>query len=311
MRKAFVRQLLEIARADPRIVLLTADLGYTVIEPFTEALPERSFNVGVAEQNMIGVATGLAESGFLPFCYSIATFASLRPLEFFRNGAVLHGLPVRVVGVGGGFEYGLAGPTHYGLEDIGVLRTLPGLTLVAPADSRQTATALQETWDLPNPVYYRLGKDDTREVSGLDGRFHLGGFEIVREGRDVAILTMGAVARDASRACEKLEETSVSALLAVVSCLGPGAPEGLADTLRNFPVAVTYEAHHPVGGLGSLVAEVIAEAGLGCRLVRCAPKNAFALERLGREPWMQHATGFSCEQLVELVQTSLRDRHRA
>src|SRR5438132_7656876 len=146
MRKAFVRTLTEIGAADSRVLLLTGDLGYNALEPFAERFPGRFFNVGVAEQNMVGLATGLAESGFVPFVYSIATFASLRPYEFIRNGPILHRLKVRIVGVGGGFEYGSAGSTHHAIEDLGVMRVQPGLTVIAPADPRQTRSALQQTW---------------------------------------------------------------------------------------------------------------------------------------------------------------------
>src|SRR6478672_10951046 len=134
MRAAFARTLTELAERDPRVLLLTGDLGYMALEPFADAHPERFFNVGVAEQNMVGIATGLAEAGFVPFVYSITTFATLRPYEFIRNAPVLHDLPVRIAGVGGGFEYGHAGHTHHGLEDVGVTRLQPGLTVVAPAD---------------------------------------------------------------------------------------------------------------------------------------------------------------------------------
>ena len=118
MRRAFVRTLVELAAANPRLLLLTGDLGYNALEPFAERFPDRFFNAGVAEQNMVGMATGLAEAGFIPFCYSIVTFASLRPYEFIRNGPVLHRLPVRIVGMGGGFDYGPQGATHHGLEDL-------------------------------------------------------------------------------------------------------------------------------------------------------------------------------------------------
>src|SRR5499426_12070 len=168
MRKAFTRTLVELAEADSRIMLLTGDLGYLALEPFIERFPGRFLNAGVAEQNMVGVATGLAEAGFLPFVYSIVTFATLRPYEFIRNGPVLHRLPVRIVGVGGGFEYGPQGTTHHGLEDVAVMRVQPGMTVIAPADHEQLATALRATWNLPGPVYYRIGKDDKTIVSGLD-----------------------------------------------------------------------------------------------------------------------------------------------
>src|SRR5437667_55510 len=160
MRAAFVSTLTQLAEQNSQIVLLTGDLGFMALEPFRDRHPDRFFNVGVAEQNMLGLATGLAEAGFIPFVYSIVTFATLRPFEFIRNGPILHQLPVRVVGVGGGVEYGVAGITHHGLEDVGVMRLQPGLTVVAPADHLQARTALLATWDLPGPVYYRLGKDD-------------------------------------------------------------------------------------------------------------------------------------------------------
>ena len=122
MRAPFIAALLELAEQDERILLLTGDLGYLVLEPFAERLPERFFNAGVAEQNLLGVATGLAEAGFLPFVYSIVPFAVLRAYEFIRNGPVHQRLPVRIVGVGGGVEYGTNGPSHYGLEDLAVMR---------------------------------------------------------------------------------------------------------------------------------------------------------------------------------------------
>ena len=136
MRTAFVNTLAELAALDERILLLTGDLGYMALEPFTDRFPDRFVNVGVAEQNMVGIATGLAEAGFVPFVYSIATFASLRPYEFIRNGPVLHRSRVRIVGVGGGFEYGTAGITHHGLEDVGVMRVQPGLTVIVPGGFR-------------------------------------------------------------------------------------------------------------------------------------------------------------------------------
>src|SRR5262245_6295267 len=149
MRATFVRTLVEIAENDPRVMLLTGDLGFMALEPFFDKFNSRSFNVGVAEQNMVGLATGLAEAGFIPFAYSIVTFATLRPYEFIRNGPILHRLPVRIVGMGGGFEYGAAGPTHHGLEDVGVLRVQPGITIIAPADHEQARNAILATWDLP------------------------------------------------------------------------------------------------------------------------------------------------------------------
>lgn len=266
MRKAFIDSLCELAAVDRRIVLMTGDLGFMALEPFREQFPDRFFNVGAAEQNMIGLATGMAEAGFLPYVYSIATFASLRPFEFIRNGPVLHNHPVRIVGMGMGFEYGHSGQTHYALEDIAVLRTLPGLTIVIPADSAQTTTAVRETCSLLRPVYYSLGKDDHISVHGLNGRFQLGSVQVARQGGDVAIVAMGSVAQEAASAAQELSGHGIEATVAVVSNFHPDPEDGMADILSHFNDVITVEAQTLSGGLGAFVASVIAKYGLRCRL---------------------------------------------
>ncbi|HEX2052161.1 MAG TPA: transketolase C-terminal domain-containing protein [Actinomycetota bacterium] len=305
MRGAFVRTLSELARADHRVVLLTGDLGFTVVEPFADEFPDRFFNVGVAEQNMVGLATGLAEAGFLPFCYSIATFAVLRPYEFIRNGPIAQQLPVRIVGVGGGFEYGSAGFTHYGLEDLGVLRMQPGITVVAPADAGQAAAALRATFDLPGPVYFRIGKDEKSVVAGLEARFRLGRAELVRSGRDVAVISVGAATVEAAAAVSELESAGVDAALSVVSTLNPAPVEDLLDLLEEVPAAVTVEGHYVTGGLGSLVAEVIAEHRVDCRLVRCGVRQ-LPHGTTGSTAFMQERHGLTAGAIASAAQEATR-----
>ncbi len=304
MRGAFVRTLVELASGDDRIVLMTGDLGYMALEPFQERFPARFFNMGVAEQNMVGVATGMAEAGFLPFVYSIDTFAVLRPYEFIRNGPIAHRLPVRIVGVGGGFEYGSQGQTHHGLEDLAVMRANPGITVIAPADHRQTVTALRATWNLEGPVYYRLGKDDRAIVPGLDGRFRLGGAEHLRTGRDLVLIATGSVAGEAALAADALVERGVHAGVTVVASMQPAPVDELAAALAAVPLCLTVEAHYATGGLGSLVAEVIAERRLDCRLVRRAvwtPPDGMS----GSQEWMHRRHGLSAEALATAVLDAL------
>ena len=307
MRKAFTRTLVELAEADPRIMLLTGDLGYMALEPFSERFPDRFVNAGVAEQNMVGVATGLAEAGFIPFVYSIVTFASLRPYEFIRNGPVLHRLPVRVVGVGGGFEYGPQGTTHHGLEDLAVMRVQPGMTVVAPADHEQMATALRATWNVEGPVYYRIGKDDKTVVPGLRGRFRPGHAEVVREGDHVALVAMGSVASEAAAAAAKLAEHGIDARVIVVASVQPAPADDLQAALADVPLAVTVEAHYANGGLGSLVAEVIAEHAIGCRLVRRAVHEV-PDARVGAQAYMHARHGLAAPALVATVLEQLGRR---
>ena len=298
MRKTFVRTLADLAEKDERILLLTGDLGYTVIEPFAERFPRRFFNVGVAEQNLIGLATGLAESGFIPFVYSIATFVTMRAYEFIRNGPLAHGLPVRIIGVGGGFEYGHAGFTHFGVDDLGVLRVQPNLMVVAPADFEQAASALRATWHDGGPIYYRLGRDDVNTVPGLNGRFERGRVQRLKEGREILVMAVGAIARQAEEAVRQLENLGIDAGFVVVDTINPAPVEQLRQALTEVPIAMTVEAHYVVGGLGSLVSEIAAERGLGCRIVRCGV-STMPLGRVGSEAYMTGRHGVSTQALVE------------
>ncbi len=278
MRKAFVRSLVDLAEADPGIVLLTGDLGFMALEPFAERFPDRFFNVGVAEQNMIGLATGLADGGFRPYCYSIATFAALRGYEFLRNGPVAHGLPVRVVGVGGGFEYGSAGPTHHGVDDVGVMRVQPGLCVVSPADAAQTASAVAATSDLPGP------------------------------GDDGVVFTMGSVSTDVVRAADALGAGGVSPAVEVVASVSPPPTDDIVAALeRAGGVAVTVEAHSVVGGLGSLVAETAAVHGIPCRLTRCGVDDWYRTPG-GSEQYLHDVHGIAMEAIVATVGAAVERR---
>jgi transketolase len=266
MRTALVETLCALAAEDGRVMLLTADLGWGVLEPFARAFPDRFLNVGVAEQNMLGVATGLALEGAVPFAYSIATFATMRCFEQFRDGPVLHGLPVRLIGVGGGFAYGHAGPTHHALEDLCLTRTLPGVSVIAPGDGSQARAALRATLDLHGPAYLRIDKNERADLPGLDGRFALDRPELVRGGRDVLLLATGSVGFEALQAAEALEARGVSAAVAVLAHLGPTAGPALSRLLGRFGRVITVEEGAPTGALGALAAEAIARDGLRCRL---------------------------------------------
>jgi transketolase len=272
MRTAFVNSLVRIAEHDPRVVLITGDLGFAALEPFAERFPDRFFNAGVAEQNMLGLATGLADSGFVPYAYSIATFASMRPYEFIRNGPALHELPVRVVGVGGGFDYGHNGVTHYALEDIGITRLQPGLTVVAPADPGQVAAALDALHELPGPVYLRIGKQSA-PVPGLDGRFELGRPALIGDGRDVALIALGSMAATAVDVMDTIASHGIASTVAVISSFNPSPEDEIAELVAATGLVATMEGHYVVGGLSSFVSEVIAEHGLATRLMRFGVKE--------------------------------------
>src|SRR5581483_6137359 len=216
VRREFVEGLVELAAEDERIVLLTGDLGFAALEPFIERFPDRFFNAGVAEQNMVGMATGLAEAGFTPYVYSISTFASMRPYEFIRNGPVLHRLPVRIVGIGEGVDYGHNGVTHYALEDLALMRAQPGLAVITPADSRQIRPALHAVQELDGPAYIRLSKQSFA-VPGLGDQFEIGRAHQLSEGDDAVVVAVGGMGTTAVDCAALLGESGISAGVVVVS----------------------------------------------------------------------------------------------
>ncbi|MCG2660972.1 MAG: 1-deoxy-D-xylulose-5-phosphate synthase [Kiritimatiellae bacterium] len=308
MRNAFINTLVELAAQDQRIILLTGDLGFMALEPFAEKFPERFFNVGVAEQNMVGMATGLAEAGFIPYVYSIDPFAVLRPYEFIRNGPIYHQLPVRIVGVGGGLEYGHQGITHYGLEDVGVLRVQPGIAIIAPADAPQAVAAIRETWNLPGPVFYRLSKNTKAVIPGLEGRFEIGRIQVVCEGKGLLFIAMGAIASEVAAATTTLHEQGINCGMAVIASINPPPTDDLIDLLKRFHTVVTVEAHYVVGGIGSLVSEVIAEHGLACRVIRCGVKRSVG-GITGSQSYLEDSHGLSAKAFVKIALGALSRRH--
>jgi transketolase len=306
MRNAFIDAVQEIAERDRRVMFLTGDLGFTVLEPLAESLKERFLNVGVAEQNMVGIATGLAEAGFMPFVYSIGTFASMRTYEFIRNGPLLHSLPVRIVGVGAGLDYGHNGVTHYALEDVAIMRAQPDMTIIAPADPAQAIAAAHASLEIEGPIYFRIGKTSTA-IPGFDGAFELGRVGLIGEGRDVAIIALGSMAGEAAMARELLKAHGIEATVAVVSTVQPAPVEDLLKLLADRSLAVTVEAHYRTGGLGSLVAEVIAEHQVECRLQRRAvevmPRGV-----TGTQAFLNDFYSLSAGALVTMIVSELTQR---
>lgn len=298
MRTGFIEALIDLAAADRRVFLLTADLGWSVVESFAQRYPDRFLNVGVAEQNMLGIATGLAQVGYVPFVYSIATFSSMRCYEQIRNGPILHRLPVRVVGIGGGYAYGHAGPTHHALEDLCLARAQPGLTVLAPVDRTQAKAVVLATAQMPGPAYLRIGKSACGDLPGLNGRFALNRPEMIRAGSEVLLLATGDIAFEALRAAELLQRQGVSAGVAVLAHLGFAASQPLTDLLRRYRAVLSIEEGYTAGGLASLVAQTIAEGNLDCRLVSCGVTASFP-DFSGSTAFMRRHCGLSAEQLAE------------
>lgn len=258
MRTAFIDTLCDLAATDERLWLLTADLGYSVLERFAQTFADRFVNVGVAEQNMAGIAAGLAHSGKVVFTYSIANFPTLRCLEQIRNDICYHGANVKIVAVGGGFTYGPQGYSHHGVEDLAVMRALPGLTVVAPADPVEARLATRAIARHQGPCYLRLGKAGEPVCHADDPPFALGQTIKLRDGDDVALLSTGGMLPMALAAAEALARINISARVLSVHTLKPLDVSAIECAAVETAALITVEEHSVTGGLGSAVADVLA-----------------------------------------------------
>jgi transketolase len=265
MRNNFIKKLIELARVDKRVVLLTADLGFSVLEEFADEFPDRFYNVGVSEQNMIGVATGLAESGFIPFTYSIAPFSLLRPYEFIKNGPILHNLPIRIVAIGPGFEYGNLGTTHHLIEDIAATRLFPNLSIYSPINAKNAEDLLENSYQSNGPVYYRIGKNKTSLTDDLPIIYNDNIVKLSEGKEQVAIIGIGSIVEEIIKCNNALDSTIASY---AITQINSDISQNLLPILKKYQKIITVEAHYVNGGIGSLIAEIIAENQLNIKLVR-------------------------------------------
>lgn len=275
MRNAFAREILRLAQADPRIVLLSADTGNRLFDPFQQAFPDRFYNCGIAEANLISLAAGLALSGLKPVTYAIAPFITYRCLEQIRVDLCYHRLPVVLVGVGAGLAYASLGPTHHSCEDIAVLRALPHMTLLAPADSLETGLALEAALQLAGPVYLRLGKKGEPPVHPEPFCFQVGEGRVLKTGRDILFIASGTATYLALQAAQMLESYQLQVQVVHQATLKPMNCSQLQTWARDFNLWISLEEHSQIGGLGSALAEFLASIRGGPRLLRLGTPDTF------------------------------------
>jgi transketolase len=295
MRTAFINELIAQARKNPKIFLVVGDLGFSVVEPFAQEFPDRYLNAGVAEQNLTGVAAGLASEGYHVFTYSIANFPTLRCIEQIRNDIAYHRFPVTVVSVGAGFSYGNLGYSHHAVQDIGILRTLPELTILSPADPGETRECLQ--WLVENrcPSYLRLGKAGEPVLHDVRG-LTLGPLKIIDGQSDCAIVATGSILKVALEAARKLKNNGIS--VSVFSCpwLQP-VTANFFQPLAAFQRLVVVEEHVAVGGLASLLRENLAN---GQKILSLAP-SASVLNQVGSQEFLREQGGVGEEAVMVAV----------
>jgi transketolase len=288
MRDAFFEALGELAAEDERVWALTADLGIGLFDEIERRAPGRVLNVGIAEQAMVGIAAGLAYSGKMPCAYSIAPFMTARPYDQIRVDVAMTEANVKLVGVGGGVAYGYLGPTHHAIEDLALMRALPGMTVLAPGDPAEARWATRAAFELPGPVYLRLGKNGEPTVLPGDTRFAIGRALTLRSGDDVTIACTGAIVAEALDAAELLDAQGIDATVLHFGTLKPFDADALAAAAARSGTLVTVEEHSITGGLGSACAEAIAEAGVAARLHRIGLRDEFAHAVGSRAHLLEH-----------------------
>lgn len=303
MRDTFVKALLLNARINERVMLITGDLGFGVLTNYAKELPVQFINAGVAEQNMTGLAAGLALEGRIVFTYSIANFPTLRCLEQIRNDVLYHEANVNIVAVGGGFSYGALGMSHHATEDVGIMRTLPGLRVFAPCDEKETVAIVEQMVTNPAPSYLRL--DKSKAVAPAADSFLLGKLRQMRRGARVALVGYGGVVAEALAAADLLDGAGIDCAVYSAHTLKPFDKESLIKLAVDFDVLVTIEEHVLTGGLGSLAADTFIDSGtIPRRFARMCLHDAYS-SIVGSQEYLRVRHGLDASSIATRVRELL------
>jgi transketolase len=297
MRTAFVKRLLELADLNAKIWLLNGDLGYKVLDVFAEKHPSRYVNAGVAEQNMIGVAAGLAMTGKTVVVYSIANFPTFRCLEQIRNDVCYHNLSVKIVAVGAGFTYGAHGYTHHGIEDLGIMRVLPNMTIYSPGDPIEAAAVTEIALNSAGPAYIRLGKagEPILHKASISVDQVLSGV-MLSSGTDLCIIATGSILKEAVSAVQQLSAAGYSVSLMSLPCLKPLDKSSLVAELRKYKRLITVE-EHGIGGLYTTIAESIAASGLSVDYIPIYLSGSI-IARAGHQQQLRAQAGITMQDII-------------
>lgn len=303
MRDTFVRTLTELAAKDQSIELVTGDLGFGVLNPFWEKLPNQFTNAGIAEQNMTGLAAGMALCGKIVFTYSIGNFPTLRCLEQIRNDCAYHHANVKIVCVGGGFVYGSLGMSHQATEDIAILRALPAVTVVCPGDLVEAEAATRAIAQTQGTCYLRLGRGGEKKIHDRVDDFQIG--KAIRIGArlehpDVVILSTGAILDAATEACETLRAQGVFVEQYSFPTVKPIDRDTILDCASRSKNMVSIEEHNLIGGFGGAVAEVMSKIPETARLVRIGLNDLYC-ETVGNQSYLREQYGLSAQRIVSRV----------
>ncbi len=305
MRDTFVKTLIELAKANPNIELVTGDLGFGVLKPYFEQLPNQFTNAGIAEQNMTSMVAGMALSGKIVFTYSIGNFPTMRCLEQIRNDCAYHDANVKIVCVGGGFVYGSLGMSHHATEDIAVMRALPGVAVFAPGDLTEAEEITRAMVDYPGTCYLRLGRGGEKRIHQKIENFQIGKAIPVKKGKRIAILSTGAIFEEVEEALSVLQKNGIEPTVYTFPTVKPIDAEAILQCSKEHEMIISCEEHNIVGGFGSAVAEVMAENPSGSRLVRIGMKDEYCT-KVGDQRYLRNEYGMSGEKIAVRILEMLK-----
>ncbi len=302
MRETSLRCVYELAKRDERVVFIGSDLGADTLKDFRAEMPDRFFMEGVSEAALVGMAAGMALEGRIPYFNTIGTFITRRCFEQVVDDLCLHNLPVRLLGSGGGLVYAPLGPTHQAIEDIAIFRAIPHMTIVAPADALEMRRVMYATLDYPGPIYVRIAKGGDPVVTKDDGPFIFGRGVPLRAGKDALLVTTGIMAKACLEAAAALETHGVWCGVLHMPTVKPIDVEAILSRADGTHAVASVEEHTVIGGLGSAVAEVLAEGGLrgDRRFARMGIPDVFA-DRYGSQASLLDRFGLTAERISEKV----------
>ena len=304
MRDTFVKTLVELAKNNKNIELVTGDLGFGVLKPYWETVPNQFTNAGIAEQNMTALAAGMALEGKTVFTYSIGNFPTLRCLEQIRNDCCYHDADVKIVCVGGGFVYGSLGMSHHATEDIAIMRALPNMVVLAPGDLTEAEAATKAITEYKGTCYLRLGRGGEKRIHEKIDNFEIGKAIKVKDGSRVAIFSTGAIFEDIEEAVSLLKDKGIDPAVYTFPTVKPIDRDVILNCSKNFDLIVTVEEHSVVGGFGSAVAEVMAEKPQKARLLKIGLDDTYS-SKVGSQKYLRSEFGIDAKGIVGKITDSL------
>ena len=301
MRNAFADEITKLSQSDPRVVLMSSDIGNRLFDRYKEAVPGRFFNCGIAEANMMGIAAGMAMSGYRPVVYTITPFTTTRCLEQIRVDVCYHEAPVIIVGMGAGLSYAQLGPTHHSCEDIALLRVLPNMTVFCPADSVELRLGLRAALEQDRPVYIRIGKKGEPVLHDGEPPFELGKALTLRDGADVCLIGTGTIMPVLLAAASDLDAAGISARVENFHTVKPLDSHRLRQLFERFPLIAIAEEHSKIGGLYGAIAEWwAAQADCPGRLINFGVEDLF-MHEVGTQDYAREKFGLTAGNVAGTV----------